>query len=358
MHNVVRAGFLRYLALGGDDRCPVHERGLWLKGAYVSGGDLDLQGCNGVLPIFLQCCWFEGLVNIRDAHTGTVNLDGSRVVGLDAKRTKVDGSIYLRHDGHYGSSAENVRFFFISEMGVNLIDSHITGSLECHHAKFGLHSGAAVHASRANIGGSVFLHQSFAAKGPIFFRGARIGGNFECSGGSFEAANNKHNIAISCQGANIRGSVHFRQTEKEQQSFTAKGEVRFIDAEIGGSFECHGANIENPNGKALYCSRMKVKGNVFTHQGFTAIGEVVFRGAEIGGNFQCDGGNFEHSIGGDIAISCESAKIRGSVLLRILKRGNHSSEDNKYRFCSKGQVRFIDAVVSGSLAVLNATGPS
>jgi hypothetical protein len=344
--NVVRAGFIRFLALGGDDTAPVHERGVWLTGAYITGGDLDLQGCKGVLPIFLRCCWFEGSIIIRDAHTRTVNLDASRVLGLDGKRAHVDGSIYLRHEGYHETLDTPVRFPFTSDRGVNLIDSKTTGSLECHHAQFGLQHGAAVHASRARIGGSVFLRSSFAAKGPIFFRGAKIGGNFECSGGSFDAADERHGIAISCQGAKIRGSVYFRQTEKDQLCFTAKGEVRFIDAEIGGSFECHGANIENPSGNALYCSRIKVAGSVFIHQGFTAKGEVGFRGAEIGGNFQCDGGTFERGQNKDsAAISCNSAKIGGSVFLRIYKE---DSGGDTSPFRAEGQVSFIDAEINGS----------
>jgi hypothetical protein len=35
--NRVRAEFLRYLALGGDDEIPVHEKGVQLDGAYVEG---------------------------------------------------------------------------------------------------------------------------------------------------------------------------------------------------------------------------------------------------------------------------------------------------------------------------------
>ncbi len=335
--NVVRAGFLRFLALRGDDRAPVHERGILLKGAYVTGEELDLQGCKDVLPIFLECCWFEGRVNIRDAHTRTINLDGSRVDFLDAKRAKVNGSIYLRQERHDEDTGENAKSPFISRQGVNLIDSNISGSLECHQAQFGAYRGASIHASRARIRGSVFLHQSFAAEGPIFFRGSTIGGNFECSGGSFSAAGNKYKIAISCEGAKIHGSVYFRQFEGKGHRFEAKGEVRFIDAEIGGSFECHGAKIENPSGKALHCSRINVKGSVFTHQGFSAKGEVGFRGSTIGGNFECSGGSFDNE--GDIAISCHGTKILGSVYFRQFEQ---------MRFAAKGQINFIDGDIGGS----------
>src|SRR6218665_2537474 len=40
----IRAAFLRFLLLGGDSQAPVHERGVQLVGAYVTGS-LDLGGC-------------------------------------------------------------------------------------------------------------------------------------------------------------------------------------------------------------------------------------------------------------------------------------------------------------------------
>jgi hypothetical protein len=53
----VRAGFLRFLALGGDEGAPVHEKGVQLKGAYVDG-EFDLTFCDKVVPIDFENCFF------------------------------------------------------------------------------------------------------------------------------------------------------------------------------------------------------------------------------------------------------------------------------------------------------------
>lgn len=193
--NFVRAGFIRFLALGGDEKNPVHEKGVWLENAVI-GADpihgsrdpdvsyeeckLDLESCKNVLPLILRDCVFEGDIVIRDAFTRTIDLQGSTVMGgIEAQRTIIQGSLYLR-------------FGFEAHAGMNLIDANIKGSLECHNALFGTRKSGepseidtAIFASRAKISGAVFLHQSFAANGPIVFRGAQIGGNFACSGGRF-----------------------------------------------------------------------------------------------------------------------------------------------------------------------------
>jgi hypothetical protein len=45
--NRVRAAFLRFLMLGGDEAAPVHEQGVQLRGAWIDGS-LDFEGA--ILP--------------------------------------------------------------------------------------------------------------------------------------------------------------------------------------------------------------------------------------------------------------------------------------------------------------------
>ena len=260
--------------------------------------------------------------------------------------------------------------------GMDLVDAMIEGSLECHNATFGARknkhgseNGTAIFASRAKISGSVFLQQTFSADGPTVFRDARIGGNFECSGGKFERVKDvvsgkpagdevRARRAIDCQGAQIGGGVFFRQRNKESKdaNFKAAGEICFIDTRIGGSFECHGAEMSNPGGNALICSRTNVAGSVFLHEGFKAQGRVGFRRAAIGGNFECSGGRFEGGTSDTgrpdhrLAIDCQGSKIGGSVNLRKYK-----DEDEEKPFTATGEVRFIDAEVAGSFECHCAT---
>ena len=50
---------------------------------------------------------------------------------------------------------------------------------------------------------------------------------------------------INADGAKIEGSVFLRN------GFKAEGEVSFVGATIGGDLECDGAQLTNPDGKAL-----------------------------------------------------------------------------------------------------------
>jgi hypothetical protein len=365
--NFVRAEFVRFLALGGDEAKLVYEKGVRLQGAWIGNKDedIDLTSCKNVLPLFLNYCRINGNIVLRDARTGTVDLDYSIVEGgIEARGAFIKGSLYLR------SLRENI--FFEAKKGMDLVDATIEGSLECHNAKFHprdsefeTEKGTAIFASRVNISGSVFLQQTFSADGPTVFRNARIGGNFECSGGSFDKVRIEENKktdarakrAIDCQGAKIGGGVFFRQRDKRQKgtNFRANGEICFIDTQIGGSFECHGAEIHNTRGSALICSRSNVTGTVFLHEGFKAEGSVIFRRATIGGHFECSGGTFLGSAPDPtkpdnwLAIDCQGAKIGGSVYLRKDEAGISKDEtDAKKTFFASGQVRFIDADIAGS----------
>ena len=111
--------------------------------------------------------------------------------------------------------------------------------------------------------------------------------------------------------------------------FSAKGEVRFLGADIGGQLDCAGGIFDNQgdyalNGwkkYALNADRVKTGGHVFLNKyeagggnPFTAHGRVRFANADIGGNFNCKGGQFLHS-GKRSAVAAGGLKSRGAVFL-------------------------------------------
>ena len=49
--NLVRADFLRFLALGGEERNAVHESGLRVQGAYIDGA-VNLTGATKLAPLW------------------------------------------------------------------------------------------------------------------------------------------------------------------------------------------------------------------------------------------------------------------------------------------------------------------
>ncbi len=220
---------------------------------------------------------------------------------------------------------------------MRFVDAEIGGSFECHGASMRNPDGEALCCSRMKVNGTIFIHEGFSAHGSVIFRGAEIGANFQCDGGTFTGDLSKEIPAIDCHGAQIGGSVFLRHMEEtaspsEYRRFFASGGVRFIDAQVGGSFECHHAVMECKNGIALYCSRAKIKGSVLLYTGFKSYGEISFRRADIGGNLDASDCRLDNE--GRKTLSCENVHVGGSVLL-------------KEKFQSHGAVNFAGADVEG-----------
>jgi hypothetical protein len=74
----IRASFLRFLALGGDENAAVCEGGLHLSGAVI-GEDFDLTGAGVRQPLrFSRCCFSRSIV-LDDAAAKTLDLDNCGV---------------------------------------------------------------------------------------------------------------------------------------------------------------------------------------------------------------------------------------------------------------------------------------
>ncbi len=56
--NTVRAAFLRFLALGGDELAPVHEHGVELFGAWIEG-KLDMKAARVPSDLIIGLCHFD-----------------------------------------------------------------------------------------------------------------------------------------------------------------------------------------------------------------------------------------------------------------------------------------------------------
>ena len=65
--NDIRAGFLRFLARGGDSTTLVHESGLKVQGAYIDGA-VNLGSVSMVRPLWLMDCMIPGALNFSDTE--------------------------------------------------------------------------------------------------------------------------------------------------------------------------------------------------------------------------------------------------------------------------------------------------
>ena len=80
--NIVRAAFLRFLALGGDEQAPVHEHGVQLVGAWIEGG-LDMVAARVPSDLFIFDCHFDSTPVFRGAKiAGTLNLGSCHLPGF------------------------------------------------------------------------------------------------------------------------------------------------------------------------------------------------------------------------------------------------------------------------------------
>ncbi len=177
----VRSEVLQCLALGRDPKAPLHEKGIQLKGAFLPS-DLDLEDAQLPGPLWLHHCYFDGSVILRHSRTRTVSLGGSRIAGLEGDGAEVAGEVNLRHG-------------FKAEKAVRLIGAEIGGDLDCSRGTFQNNGGVTLHCDGAEIMGGVFLRDGFKSEGEVRLYSAKIGTNLDCSGGTFQ---NKGGNALSC----------------------------------------------------------------------------------------------------------------------------------------------------------------
>jgi hypothetical protein len=253
----VRAGLLRYLITGGCGRCKVHDWGVQLVGAYISGRlDLSFVTAKGATGL-INCRFEEGVMALQ-ARFEFLALTGSHLPGLNAQGVKVTGPVFLQG----GFSAEGE---------VRLSGAEIGGQLSCVDGHFNNADGLALSAQGVKVTGDVFLRGGFTAEGAVSLSGAVIGGQLECDGGHFS---NQGGDALIAEGMTVAGHVLFRQ------GFIAEGEVYLSSAVIGGNFECDGAQFLNASADALYAQNM-VADQLFWRKVKDVKGVVSFAGARV-----------------------------------------------------------------------------
>lgn len=312
----VRAGFIRFLLLGGDKQAPVHENGVQLAGAYISG-DLNLDSCHVPFSTVLIHCYFSQEINAIDVKLGGLFVLNSSYLasGLIADRMSCSSSVMFRD---------------VTAVGVvSLAGSQIGGEIAFEGASLINPEGYALSIMAAKVSNSVNLRNGFKALGQIQLLGAVIGGNFDCTDGNF---NNSIEAAIAADGARVIGDVFFCN------AFVAIGEVRLLGMQISGDFHCDGGNFSAHGGRAISADRIKIMGGLSLGGQFRSLGQIRLLGATIEGNLSCDGGCFLVNQGP--ALSAYRAHISGSIFLR----GG---------FRSNGTLDFMGATIDGDFSCTN-----
>jgi len=252
----VRASLIRALLLGGPDVPVMHEKGLRLSGAWVTG-PLDLEGCRVPRDIGLLDCRFESAPVLRSAVIDTLSFDGSHLPGLPADRLEARGDILLRAATVTGP--------------ISLRGARIGSDLVLDGATLSHDGDRALSADRIFIRGSALLRGA-TLRGGIALQGARIGGDLDLVGSSIERPGA---AAVEADSADITGDAAFRQAR-------IRGMVSLVTARIGGDVDFTGTEVANPGDVAVRLNRTSVDGALFLRDGAVIDGALSLNGAQLG----------------------------------------------------------------------------
>lgn len=303
--NKIRGEFIRFLALGGDRSCPVHERGIMIVGGWIEG-PLDLSHTTLNSSIDLRRCQFDSPIKLRSARiTGYFCLIGSTVPGIRGDGLSLDGDLLLR--GSF-SSTRSVRF----------VGANIRGNFECDGSKFRSRSEYAVNLDNSTITGNVFLRRSFFAFGGVTLGGATIGGDLDCESGTFFRQKGK---ALACDRSRIAGEVYLCGVDDKADYFTSKGTIDFSGTHIEKSFRCEksrifGSRIGSKDNEiiAIAIDSAEVRKNVFIRNGTLVDGSIRMQGCVIKGGASLKIDSIKKESNNTlIDINATGAKIEGAL---------------------------------------------
>ncbi|MGD9803258.1 MAG: hypothetical protein AB7E81_03155 [Hyphomicrobiaceae bacterium] len=251
----VRAEFLRFLLLGGDEHCRVHEKGVRLRGALITGV-LDLEGCRVHCGIALKDCRFESAPIVRSAIIDNLVLDGSTLPGLRAEVVEVRGGVSLAGAVVAGA--------------ITIHGSRLGGPLNCDGAKITSRRTAA-------LLGDLIVARSIVMRGAsmvggISLVGAKLSSDLNVAGIDIH---DPETVALKADGIDVEGDIILHSGRIE-------GAVEIVGGHIEGDLDCTGTRIHNPGKVALKFDRSIVKGAWFLWKGAKIDGVLNMTGATLG----------------------------------------------------------------------------
>jgi hypothetical protein len=166
--------------------------------------------------------------------------------------------------------------------------------------------GNALSADAAEIGGGVFLRESFESCGTIRLLGAKIKGDLSCSGAKLQV---KEGNALVADGAEFGGSIFLNE------DFESSGTIRLPGAKIKGDLECSGSKLNVADGDALTANGAEIGGNVFLCKAFESRGTIGLQSAKIGGDLAFLGAK-------TTKVDCTNLRLSGDMFwMRIQNSG-------------------------------------
>jgi hypothetical protein len=300
---------------------------------------LDLRGATLKPTLCFAACRLRG-VDLTDASVQGFEVIGGQLRHLYADRLTARGSVLLRGAYPAGTYAQplpdDTPPYLGIPAGILLNGAKLRGNLDLRGAWLGPmpdeeNAGPlAMLADGLEAEGNVLMREGFRARGELRMNGAKIGRDLDASGAHLW---NPHGSTLEAKGARVAGSLLIGA------GLRSTGTLTLVGARVEGGLDAaQGVAVaarwdaprEHDDGDeqtptALLADQVKVAGSVWL-SGFRAKGAVSLVSAQIGGDFNCNGADFEFpgadacnfdgaSIGGatDFSDARSSGLIRGNV---------------------------------------------
>lgn len=252
----IRAVFLRLLLLRAPGMPPLHEKGLRLRGAWITGA-LDLESCGIASSLALADCRFESALILRLATINSLVLDGSVLPGLQARGLVARGGIYLRATRIDGA--------------IDMLGAQLGGEFALDGSTVSQPGGLAFDGAFVTTRGDLALRGT-QFRGGVKVAGAQLGGDLALTGATIEHVGE---TALSAENTRVGGDVALR-------SARILGETNFIGARITGDVQLEGGTFEAPEAIAFTLNRAVVDGALFLRHGTQMRGALSLNGTQVG----------------------------------------------------------------------------
>ncbi|WP_128428670.1 oxidoreductase [Streptomyces cyaneus] len=322
----VRASVIAALLLGANSGEAGAVARLRLTGARVTG-PLDLAGAQIGHALWVAGCWFDERIDLYGASTQSISIVGSRVPGLEAGTSRIEGSLDLRSSLVESTTPSR---YHGSVTALSLINARVSGAVILNGARINAPGGWAVGAGGLALEGGFFCRGGLVTRGEVRLLGAQLPGGLFMKGARLESPGPR-GVALALDSA-VASTLDF------SQGFTANGTVRLRGARISDNVTFEGAVLNGPpdgHGPALVGMLMQAVDFDFL-LARPPSGSVDLRGAQVSylheGEHswpevvELDGfvyGSIKVADAGETGERREAVGPRGSVAHRIawIRRG-------------------------------------
>jgi hypothetical protein len=318
-------------------------RGIRLVGATITG-QLDLAGLEVRFPLRFEDCVFDTALVVEGAELFGLALTGCALPGLLGNGVRIRRDLDLSRSQLTGAHRTSASTSQTS--AIWLCESDIGGRLLCVDTVIDGLGGRAMQADRLHVGGSVRLLHGFSARGQVRLIGAQLDGSLDLVGAQLECP---AGTALDLGEAVIGGTV-FLINDVQGRAPVIRGRVDLGLARISGQLFIYNAVLENrgpePNERGY--SRPAARGCAINAPGLTVGAEVTFDGdCQIAGSVDlsmCEVSGV--IIGGQCALTAP-----GTSALRLTNAQVRGDVKVEAGARVAGTVRLAGAVIHGMLTL-------